>query len=287
MLGIPKRRTGPWRTARSVGPIIRSTGLGCRRNCYAEADNKRYGWVPGWGPGIPCYRTFKGYWEGPLKWNRKAVVTGCRPRIFCASEADVFDNQVPQEWRTDLWALLRATPNLRWMLLTKRIGNVPRMLPADWPYPHVRLMATLENQEVWDRVFPRLMRLPAPWRGVSAEPLLGFIDIGSARPDGSSPAAKAVRRCAINVNATASHFTTSKTAALGGRSSDAWPTGSSIRAFRRHWNEPARRSEEGLSQRSRRLHSRQPSCRRASWWRPGSDLERIRDKVRGTSSSMK
>jgi protein gp37 len=44
-------------------------------------------------------------------------------------------------------------------------------------------MATLENQEVWERDFPKLMRVPAPWHGVSCEPLLGFIDIGDARPD--------------------------------------------------------------------------------------------------------
>jgi protein gp37 len=161
------------------------------RNCYAEADNKRYGCVPGWGPGIPRYRTSKGYWEGPLKWNRKAVATGCRPRIFCASEADVFDNEVPQEWRDDLWALLRATPNLRWMLLTKRIGNVPRMLPADWPYPHVSLMATLDNQEVWDRVFPKLMRVPAPWLAYRQSHCLASSTSAPHVLTGSSPAAKA------------------------------------------------------------------------------------------------
>jgi protein gp37 len=44
-------------------------------------------------------------------------------------------------------------------------------------------MATIVNQEEWDRDFGKLMGVPAPWRGVSAEPLLGPIDIGSARPD--------------------------------------------------------------------------------------------------------
>jgi protein gp37 len=52
--------------------------------------------------------------------------TGYRPRVFCASLADVFDNEVDQAWRDDLWQLLRETPNLRWILLTKRIGNAPR-----------------------------------------------------------------------------------------------------------------------------------------------------------------
>ena len=57
------------------------------------------------------------------------------------------------------------------------------MLPPDWPFAHAGLMATLESQEVWDRDFPKLMRVPAAWHGVSAEPLLGPIDIGDARPE--------------------------------------------------------------------------------------------------------
>ena len=161
--------------------------IGCTKvspacdHCYAERDNGRRGWVPGWGSGVARRRTKT--WGEPIKWNRRAEVTGYRPRVFCASLADVFDNEVDQAWRDDLWALIRATPNLRWMLLTKRIGNAGKMFPPDWPYPHVGLMATLENQAVFDRDWPKLERLPAAWRGVSAEPLLGPISIGAARPE--------------------------------------------------------------------------------------------------------
>ena len=149
--------------------------------CYAESDNNRRKWVEGWGPGVPRRRTKT--WGDPVKWNRKAAETGVPLRVFCASLADVFDNEVPQDWRNDLWQLVKATPNLRWLLLTKRIGNAPKMLPADWPYPNAGLMATLANQEEWDRDFRKLMAVPAAWHGVSAEPLLGRIDIGDARPD--------------------------------------------------------------------------------------------------------
>jgi protein gp37 len=58
----------------------------------------------------------------------------------------VFDNEVPPEWRADLWDVIRATPLLRWMLLTKRIGNVLKMVPPDWPSTHVGIMATIVNQ---------------------------------------------------------------------------------------------------------------------------------------------
>lgn len=161
--------------------------IGCTRvspacdRCYAARDNERRKWVDGWGTGVPRRRTKT--WGEPLKWNRKAALTGYRLRVFCASLADVFDNEVPNEWRSDLWQLMRETPMLRWIILTKRIGNARKMLPADWPFCNAGLMSTLENQEVWDRDFNKLMDMPAPWHGVSAEPLLGPIDIGDARPD--------------------------------------------------------------------------------------------------------
>jgi protein gp37 len=44
-------------------------------------------------------------------------------------------------------------------------------------------MATLENQTVWDRDYRKLVATPAAWHGVSAEPLLGPINIGDAKPD--------------------------------------------------------------------------------------------------------
>lgn len=172
--------------------------IGCTKispacdGCYAEADNNRRKWVDGWGPGVPRRRTSASYWKQPLRWQRKYregvedFETGMlirpphRPRVFCASLADVFDNEVPQAWRDDLFALIRSTPDLRWLLLSKRIGNAPKMLPADWDsgaYRHVGLMSTLENQEVWDRDYRKLKAIPAAWHGVSAEPLLGPIDM--------------------------------------------------------------------------------------------------------------
>jgi protein gp37 len=103
--------------------------------------------------------------------------------VFCASLADVFDNEVAQEWRDDLWTLIRETPNLRWLLLTKRIGNAPKMLPADWPYPNAGLGSSIVTQAEWDRDYHKLAALPAAFHFVSDEPTLERIDIGDARPD--------------------------------------------------------------------------------------------------------
>ena len=52
--------------------------------------------------------------------------------MFCASLADVFDNQAPSEWRNDLFALIRECRRLNWLMLTKRPQNIDKMLPADW-----------------------------------------------------------------------------------------------------------------------------------------------------------
>lgn len=161
--------------------------IGCTKvspacdHCYAARDNERRGWIDGWGAGVPRRRTKT--WGDPLRWNRKAAQTGYRPRVFCASLADVFDNEVDDTWRTDLWQLIRETTNLRWMLVTKRIGNVAKMVPNDWPMPHVGLISTIVTQAEWNRDWPKLERTPAAWRGISAEPLLGPINIGDARPD--------------------------------------------------------------------------------------------------------
>jgi protein gp37 len=159
--------------------------IGCTRispgcdHCYAARDNERRKWVSAWGAERRRTKT----WGDPIRWNKQAAVTGYKPRVFCASLADVFDNEVERSWRDDLWQLLRETPNLRWMLLTKRIGNVAKMVPSDWPFPNVGLMATLVNQEEFDRDYRKLESTSAAWHGISAEPLLSAIDIGEARPD--------------------------------------------------------------------------------------------------------
>lgn len=160
----------PWVGCTKVSPAC--------DHCYAERDNKRRKWVAGWGAGVPRRRTKT--WNDPIKWNRQAEISGARPRVFCASLADVFDNEVDPNWRDDLFRLIRQTPNLRWLLLTKRIGNARKMLPADWGngYPNVALGSTLENQEVWDRDIDKLMSTPARLHFVSVEPMLGRIDIG-------------------------------------------------------------------------------------------------------------
>lgn len=94
---------------------------------------------------------------------------------------DVFDNEVPQEHRERLWSLIEETPWLSWQLLTKRIGNVEKMVPSQWGRysfpPHVWLGISVVNQEEASRDVPKLLRLPCSVKFLSVEPMLGPIDL--------------------------------------------------------------------------------------------------------------
>jgi protein gp37 len=169
----------PWVGCTKVSP-------GCD-HCYAEAMmDTRMGKVR-WGAGQPRQRTTPAYWRQPLRWNEKAKAAGERHRVFCASLADVFDNEVDPAWRGDLFDLIYRTPDLDWLLLTKRIGNAAAMieearvsrvyLPRWWPWPNVWIGATVVNQEEADRDIPKLLAVPAAVRFLSIEPILGPISL--------------------------------------------------------------------------------------------------------------
>ncbi|WP_322073383.1 phage Gp37/Gp68 family protein [Burkholderia cepacia] len=165
----------PWEGCQKVGP-------GCD-HCYAEARNARFagGTPANWGPGAPRRRTVPNSWKLPLRWDRKALDMGKRLRIF-PSLCDPFDNAVDPAWRADLFDLIERTPNLDWLLLTKRIGNVPTMLRhigADRLPDNVWLGATIVNQTEADRDIPKLLEVPARVRFLSMEPLLGPVDLTS------------------------------------------------------------------------------------------------------------
>lgn len=189
----------PWIGCTKISP-------GCD-HCYAERDMDTRRHVAKWGAGNPRKRTTAQYWQQPLHWNvQRFVECGncgargvsmskvedicdacCSPdaqlanrRVFCASLADVFDHEVDVNWRDDLFALIAATPRLDWLLLTKRIGNVQRMLPTSWGgegWPNVWIGATIVNQAEADRDIPKLLDVRARVKFVSVEPMLGPISL--------------------------------------------------------------------------------------------------------------
>jgi len=170
-------------------------------HCYAKAlMDLRFHRVE-WGG--PRRRTSTQYWQAPLRWNQEAEETGIRRKVFCASLADVFDWDVDQGWRNDLWELCEATPNLDKLLVTKRLGatgdreerqlsvreRIDRFLsqiPRSWKkngFPdHVWLIVTTGTQAVLDRRLPVLKDLPVPIKGLSVEPMLERMNFHAALP---------------------------------------------------------------------------------------------------------
>lgn len=162
--------------------------IGCTKvspgcdNCYAEKGSARLGAMHKlklWEG--DRYRTGTKYWAQPERWDRAAAKAGKRARVFCASFADVFEDRLELEQRrADLLRLITRTPNLDWLLLTKRPENMLRMTDAVWGnagWPsNAWAGTTCENQEWANKRIPHLLKVPASVRFVSYEPALGPID---------------------------------------------------------------------------------------------------------------
>jgi protein gp37 len=189
----------PWWGCQKVSPAC--------DHCYAERDAKRF--APGrvlWGVGSerrifdPATDSGRKHWAAPLKWAKNDPARlGRRPRVFCASMADWLDLDAPIEEFVRLLDIIRLTPELDWLLLSKRIGNLHRIATAalvagstgneplrswlvDWwsngkPPANVWLGATVVNQAEADRDIPKLLQVPAAVRFLSVEPMLGPIDL--------------------------------------------------------------------------------------------------------------
>lgn len=163
--------------------------MGCQKvsagcdHCYAETlMDTRYGKVK-WGPHGERVRTAPSNWRKPITWHNQAPefmqYNDRAQRVFCASLADVFDNQVPAEWRVDLFKLIYDTPHLNWLLLTKRPENIKKMLPENWDmgWRNVWLGTTCEDQAAAERRVPILASIPAHIRFLSCEPMIGPIKL--------------------------------------------------------------------------------------------------------------
>jgi len=184
----------PWIGCTKVSP-------GCA-NCYAETRDQRFSGGIHWGKGAPRHRTSANNWREPMKWDReageeyrmwqvRAQLHGLgapykprRPRVFCSSLADWLDDEVHLEWLVDLLDLIRQTPSLNWLLLTKRPENWYRRiaeagLTANYASPrngptaemalawikgtpptNVWIGTTVEDQARADQRIPLLLSIP-------------------------------------------------------------------------------------------------------------------------------
>lgn len=145
--------------------------------CYAEVWARRTG-GHFWGPRAP--RRFFGeqHWKEPIAWDEEAFDIGRRSRVFCASMADVFEFRAELNvWREKLWDLIERTPNLDWLLLTKRPQRIAlHNRWGAWP-SNIWLGTTVENQKTADERIPHLLENSASVCFLSCEPLIGPVDI--------------------------------------------------------------------------------------------------------------
>lgn len=163
--------------------------IGCTKvappcdNCYAAVSTPARAFGVVWGAGAPRRRTSPSTWKQPLAWNRQAEAAGVRRRVFCASLADVYDNEVDPAWRSDVFCVVRDTPYLDWLFLTKRIGNATRMLSQVGDIPaNLWQGITVGDQKEADRDIPKLhvvkQQFDLSKAFLSVEPMLGPIRLG-------------------------------------------------------------------------------------------------------------
>lgn len=186
--------------------------IGCTKvgpacdGCYADAlmgQDGRYKRATWGGPGQRSVlsKTGASNWKLPLKWDREAAMAfrfdGSRRFVFCSSLADVFDKDAPVEWRAELFDLIRMTPNLTWLLLTKRPQNIVKLFaqslarsPDDpdlrnhWPR-NAAIGCTVVTQAEAVRDVPHLLwakaTLNPAFAFLSMEPLLEAVDLTRLR----------------------------------------------------------------------------------------------------------
>jgi protein gp37 len=160
--------------------------IGCRRVspacdfCYADRGSKRLGAqhrLKLWDG--DHYFTGESYWKEPLRWNRHAASFGVRARVFAGSHCDVGED-LPElaATRFRLSVLMRDTPHLLWLLLSKRPGNYRVLFPPwVWSLPNVMAGTTVEDEKRAEERIPEILGLGA--RGgtfVSYEPALELVD---------------------------------------------------------------------------------------------------------------
>jgi protein gp37 len=141
-------------------------------HCYARTFAERF-------RGVPDHPYRQGFdlrlWperlDQPLRWTRPR-------RIFVNSMSDLFHEDVPDDFIQQVFAVMQAASWHEFQVLTKRAPRVVRMADhLPWP-PNVWMGASVESQSQVGRV-RMLARVPAAVRFVSAEPLLGPIELGN------------------------------------------------------------------------------------------------------------
>jgi protein gp37 len=157
---------------------------GCK-NCYAkQLHDKRYKAYHA-GKAMPeqystpfeVIRLHNNRLQIPIHWKKPR-------KIFVCSTGDLFHEGVSFYFIEEVWDIMFDCPEHTFQILTKRPD---RMLEfANWmvnrrnrniDYHNVWLGTSIENQEQADERIPYLLSTPAQVRFISAEPLLGELNL--------------------------------------------------------------------------------------------------------------
>lgn len=150
--------------------------------CYAKSLSNKNGHSI-WGKDAQRRMLSDDNWRKPLLWNRKAKADGVRHSVFSGSMCDVFEPRADLDpLRARLWQLIEDTPHLDWLLLTKRPGNILKLMPEAGFPDNVWLGTTVDDQ-LWAKGrIKQLLRAPASVHFLSCEPLLGPLDLSEWLP---------------------------------------------------------------------------------------------------------
>ena len=145
---------------------------GCE-HCYMYFLDQKYD-----KDGSEIYKT-KSNFNLPLKKDRDKnykipsgeLVRICMTSDFFLEEAD--------DWRNDIWGIIKQRPDLIFWIQTKRAERVKNHLPSDWGdgYNNVILCFTTENQTRADERIPILLSIPARTKTIMVAPFIGPVEI--------------------------------------------------------------------------------------------------------------
>jgi len=150
---------------------------GCA-NCYAETYANRF------HEEVPKLKgtITNGRFNGVINLDEKELMRPTKrkkPTTFFISMSDPFHENIKFEWIDRVFQVMKDCPQHTFLLLTKR-SEIARTYfegKMDYsPLPNVWLGTSIENQHSAKRMYD-LLRCPAAGHFVSAEPLLGLVDL--------------------------------------------------------------------------------------------------------------
>jgi len=135
-------------------------------HCYIDRSLIRQGREP-WGN---LYLTKT--WNQPFIWEKELKIANRYARVFTCSLSDFFHVDA-DAWRPEVWEIVKRTPHLIYLVLTKRPELIEKRLPQDWGdgYPNVWLGVSSGCKQTLNKM-DTLRKIPTRLRFLSAEPLL-------------------------------------------------------------------------------------------------------------------